>query len=76
MAVALNHTAMITDNLGNKRQSQARTIGLCGHKWIKQMRQHIFGNARTIIVHAEFEWKRHAVTRARNLQANARTIGC
>lgn len=66
LAVAFDNAAMGADQLGDKRQTEARTIRLGGDERIEKMRQEIGGYARAIVMHAEFQRKRDALPAAGN----------
>src|SRR5262245_59255123 len=59
LRLALDDTAVIANNLGYQRQSEPTACRLRGHERIKQMRQQVLGNARTVILDAEFQRQRH-----------------
>src|ERR1700704_4320464 len=57
---AFDDAAVIADDLGDQREAQPRPGRLGGHERVEQMRYQIVGNARTIVLDAEFERQRHA----------------
>src|ERR1700732_720327 len=72
---AFDYAAVIADDLGDQREAQSRPGRLSGHERVEQMRQQIVGDARTVVLDAEFERQRYARLAARQRQAHARTEG-
>ena len=63
---------MIAYDLGYQCKTEAGTGGLGRHEWIEQVRQKVLRDARSVVLHAEFERQRHPRLAARQRQPHAR----
>src|SRR6185503_10671750 len=53
--------AMIADDLGDERETKARTLRLCRDEGIEDVRQKIGWNASSIVAHGDFQGQAEAL---------------